>query len=170
MNFLKNNPLLLLAMLIVGYAIFNKARARNKPMVPGADLQPGGTTASKPSTISNPVSSSSTSLRRGSSGEAVKELQRSLNILPVDGVFGTITEAKVKEFQRKYGLTADGIVGPATQAKIKEKAAELNGAALYAGMQQGMNDSFGPTPNRTYGNNSVSAFNGITFNQPSLFY
>ena len=36
----------------------------------------------------------------------------------VDGVFGSATQAAVKSFQRKNGLTPDGIAGPATLAKI----------------------------------------------------
>ena len=35
-----------------------------------------------------------------------------------DGVYGAQTQAAVKQFQRKYGLTADGRVGPATAAKM----------------------------------------------------
>ncbi len=36
----------------------------------------------------------------------------------VDGINGPKTIAAVKNFQRKYGLTADGIVGPLTAAKM----------------------------------------------------
>lgn len=62
-------------------------------------------------------------LRRGSTGELVKQLQRTLNFLleenlTVDGVFGAKTEAAVKVFQSKMGLTADGVVGPKTWAEL----------------------------------------------------
>ena len=58
-------------------------------------------------------------LRRGSEGEAVAELQALLNAkygfsLKIDGKFGKATEAAVKEFQQKNGLTADGVVGAKT--------------------------------------------------------
>ncbi len=58
-------------------------------------------------------------LRRGSEGEDVKTLQTKLKRWgyytgSVDGIFGSGTEAAVKNFQRKNGLTADGIVGSAT--------------------------------------------------------
>jgi len=56
-------------------------------------------------------------LRRGSHGEAVKDLQQRLQLTP-DGDFGPRTEAAVRTHQRRLGLVADGIVGPATWAKL----------------------------------------------------
>ena len=58
-------------------------------------------------------------LRRGSTGEEVEELQAILNAkygydLEIDGVFGKSTETVVKDFQKKHNLTVDGIVGPKT--------------------------------------------------------
>ena len=52
-------------------------------------------------------------LRKGSKGEDVKQLQRALHLYE-DGIFGPLTEEAVKQFQKKYGLVADGIVGPHT--------------------------------------------------------
>jgi hypothetical protein len=52
-------------------------------------------------------------LKKGSTGENVKILQRFLS-LNADGSFGPKTEEAVKVWQRKNGLTADGIVGPKT--------------------------------------------------------
>ena len=61
-------------------------------------------------------------LRRGCKGDDVKELQLALNQngadLKDDGIFGPVTEAAVKEYQLKNGLTPDGIVGPLTHAKL----------------------------------------------------
>ena len=54
-------------------------------------------------------------LKKGSRGELVKQMQKALNLVP-DGIFGAITEEKVKTFQSKHGLKADGVVGPATWA------------------------------------------------------
>jgi peptidoglycan hydrolase-like protein with peptidoglycan-binding domain len=67
-------------------------------------------------------------LRMGSGGatapvhlrEAVRELQRRLGMRDEHrtGYFGPITDAAVRAFQQRVGLTADGVVGPATWAKL----------------------------------------------------
>lgn len=57
-------------------------------------------------------------LKRGSRGAAVKELQRLLGGIAVDGIFGPKTEAAVKAYQRQYKLVIDGIVGPKTWAAL----------------------------------------------------
>jgi hypothetical protein len=66
-------------------------------------------------------------LRRGSRGPAVRELQGQLNHwlrraggnpLPQDGVFGPGTELAVRRFQRSHGLRADGIAGPRTRSAL----------------------------------------------------
>ena len=58
----------------------------------------------------------------GSSGSDVKLLQTYLNNhsynLKVDGVYGKLTLAAVKNYQSKNALVADGIVGPKTLAKL----------------------------------------------------
>ena len=57
-------------------------------------------------------------LRRGSSGDAVSDLQTALSAagyaLQVDGRFDERTEATVRKFQRDRGLAVDGIAGPRT--------------------------------------------------------
>ena len=65
-----------------------------------------------------------TTLRQGSTGSAVEQLQFWLNTLAqydagipstaVDGVFGSRTAAAVRAFQRREGLTVDGVVGRTT--------------------------------------------------------
>lgn len=55
--------------------------------------------------------------KRGSKGFMVKQIQKALHLLP-DGIFGALTEERVKLFQSKNGLKPDGIVGPATLAKL----------------------------------------------------
>jgi putative chitinase len=57
-------------------------------------------------------------LKKGDNNENVKLMQQKLGIEPAVTNFGPKTEAAVKEWQAKNGLTADGIVGPATWAKI----------------------------------------------------
>jgi peptidoglycan hydrolase-like protein with peptidoglycan-binding domain len=62
--------------------------------------------------------------RFGSTGPAVKELQERLNAqgatppLKVDGIFGPLTDAAVRGFQRSRGLSVDGVVGPKTWAAL----------------------------------------------------
>ena len=58
-----------------------------------------------------PRAAISTTLRQGSRGDAVKQMQRKLGIA-ADGVFGPGTAKAVKAWQSKNGLTADGIMGP----------------------------------------------------------
>ena len=53
----------------------------------------------------------------GSRGDGVKQIQKALHLY-ADGVFGRETEAAVKAFQDRNGLTVDGKVGPATYAKL----------------------------------------------------
>ena len=60
-------------------------------------------------------------LRRGDKGEEVVYLQKrlmaigySLSPYGADGDFGSTTEKRVKEFQKREQLEVDGIVGPAT--------------------------------------------------------
>lgn len=55
--------------------------------------------------------------KKGSKGEMVKQIQKTLHLIP-DGVFGILTEEAVMAFQKENGLTEDGIVGPATLAKL----------------------------------------------------
>ena len=69
-------------------------------------------------------------LRKGSRGDAVKELQEiliakgyDLGKWGADGVFGKQTQKAVKAFQKAEGLKADGIVGPLTYGKLYPKEA-----------------------------------------------
>ena len=57
-------------------------------------------------------------IKQGSRGPLVVEVQEKLEISPADGIFGPGTARIVKEWQLAYGLTADGIVGPKTLGKL----------------------------------------------------
>jgi len=64
-----------------------------------------------------------TLLRFGSTGSDVVELQTELNYLGynvgiVDGIFGSNTQAAVKDFQTAQSLSSDGIVGPITGKQL----------------------------------------------------
>ena len=63
-------------------------------------------------------------IRRGDRGDLVSLAQYFLRVISkyynevrpveIDGIFGANTEAAVRDFQNRFGLTVDGIVGPAT--------------------------------------------------------
>jgi hypothetical protein len=56
-------------------------------------------------------------IRRGSTGAAVRTLQAALG-LQIDGVFSPSTEAAVSRFQSEHNLSPDGVVGPLTWAEL----------------------------------------------------
>ena len=56
-------------------------------------------------------------IKKGSKCAAVKILQSALH-LAQDGIFGSITEEAVLDFQRSNSLVADGVVGNTTWAKL----------------------------------------------------
>jgi len=65
----------------------------------------------------------STVLRLHSTGPEVSEVQQALEAAGfyshgIDGIFGIETEAAVRSFQRREGLTPDGVVGPSTAAQL----------------------------------------------------
>jgi hypothetical protein len=77
------------------------------------------------------TSSSSTSLRTGAQGSAVRALQLKLGIA-ADGAYGPQTRAAVKAFQRRNGLAADGIAGPATLRALGLSRLPVSDAARAA--------------------------------------
>ena len=99
------------------------------------------TTPATPATPATPGASASTgasgvvtyalgtvTLRNGSRGEAVKELQRVLNKLlnlglVVDGKLGKKTIAVIKKWQKDHKLVVDGLVGKKTKAAMVAEVA-----------------------------------------------
>lgn len=69
-------------------------------------------------------------LKKGSTGAAVLQLQKDLNVLGYglveDGDFGSKTKAAVISFQSNNGLDPDGVVGPLTQAALKDKIEKIS--------------------------------------------
>lgn len=63
------------------------------------------------------------SYKKGSTGSVVSQIQTKLTAwgyysAGIDGVYGSKTEAAVKHFQQKNGLTVDGIAGAKTLAAM----------------------------------------------------
>lgn len=81
-------------------------------------------------------------LRRGSTGQLVRELQTKLKRWgyytgAVDGVFGAGTEKAVRAFQKKNGLTVDGIVGSKTAAALGMNISGGAGGSSSVGASSG---------------------------------
>jgi peptidoglycan hydrolase-like protein with peptidoglycan-binding domain len=75
------------------------------------------TTTPAPSTAHPLAAYAKTTLRKGSTGSAVKALQKALGVT-ADGIFGPKTEAAVKVFQTRRNLPANGVVAAATWAAL----------------------------------------------------
>jgi N-acetylmuramoyl-L-alanine amidase len=74
-------------------------------------------------------------------GDDVAALQERLVVLglfagPVDGIFGHLTEAALRELQRGLGLQADGLCGPATLRGMSALARSVGGGDPWALRQQ----------------------------------
>ncbi|MGN0784594.1 MAG: NlpC/P60 family protein [Candidatus Aphodomorpha sp.] len=90
-----------------------------------------------------PSSGSTTLLRSGSRGSAVKQLQEQLILLGylddrADGIFGRLTDAAVRQYQRRNGLTVDGIAGKITLGQVSAEAQRVqtvvNAAKAHLGL------------------------------------
>ncbi len=86
------------------------------------------------------------SLKKGKTGNTVKQLQSILNKfiddgtikgdkLTVDGKFGTKTETRLKAYQKAKKLKADGVCGSKTVAKINKDLGFSEKTSLSEGVQ-----------------------------------
>ena len=87
-----------------------------------------GSNVTAPGTTPGSASQPRTVLRRGMSGQDVKDLQKKLNSLgydcgKLDGEYGMQTFRAVVTFQEDHQLEADGIAGRMTMAAIEEALA-----------------------------------------------
>lgn len=92
------------------------------------------------------------SLRRGSKGKAVAQLQNELSTLgyklAADGIFGPATARAVRRFQSDHALAVDGIAGPRTLAEIRSALAPASlpdatpEAGLWAALKGWINGLF----------------------------
>jgi N-acetylmuramoyl-L-alanine amidase len=70
-------------------------------------------------------------------GDDVAALQERMVVLgvhagPVDGIFGPVTDASLRELQRGLGLEPDGLCGPATVAALEGLRRSVAGGDAYA--------------------------------------
>ena len=96
----------------------------NKLYSDSARKAPATTATNTPKATNTPF----TSLKNGSTGAEVKKMQQRLKELgylkgSADGDFGDATEAAVKAFQARNGLTVDGKAGTATLNKLYSSTA-----------------------------------------------
>ena len=95
------------------------------PMITSSiNAQPQSSVTPIPSPTPKPTATPFTSLKLGSTGPDVRNVQTKLKQLgflkgTVDGDFGKATEEAVKKFQKQYGLEVDGKVGANTLAKLQ---------------------------------------------------
>src|SRR5919106_2735321 len=92
------------------------------PSAPLAAAQLGGggdpsVAAASPANRAIEVRDGGLPLMLGSQGGLVAHVQNAVGV-SADGVFGTLTDAAVRSFQRSANLQVDGIVGPATWAAL----------------------------------------------------
>ena len=110
-------------------------QARGPGMVAQAIVTALGGPPTAPRPPAPPVVGGGATLRRGSTGDQVRQWQTILagaGHLPpggIDGVFGTDTEVATKRFQEQLGIEADGVVGPDTRAATARMLAWVAAAA-----------------------------------------
>lgn len=114
-----------------GFCVFCVAVALTAVSVIGYDTLNNGKTESDASY--NVFGTQQVLSKRGSVGEEVKKIQQKLKNWgyydgAVDGIYGSRTEAAVRSFQKRNGLTVDGIAGPATLSAMGIQSASSSGS------------------------------------------
>jgi peptidoglycan hydrolase-like protein with peptidoglycan-binding domain len=88
---------------------------------PAQASAPAPVQTSAPAPAQAPIGPPRQTVRFGSRGREVSDLQAMLGI-GVDGIFGPKTDQAVRAYQRTHGLKADGVVGPLTWASLERGA------------------------------------------------
>ncbi|MEU1483592.1 peptidoglycan-binding protein [Streptomyces sp. NPDC005752] len=112
------------------------ANSEYKPYRPVKLGGGGGTTPTPPS-------SGWSTLSQGSSGAKVEAAQYLLTshgyATTADGVFGSLTDSRVKAFQKAEGLVADGVIGPLTWSALVRTVQEGSSGASVRAAQTALN-------------------------------
>ena len=114
------------------------AASRATPVARASGTQAQARAVAPTPTRASRTSASSTypTLRRGSTGDAVRAVQQIMNYysqcrslpvakLAVHGIYGPLTEEAVRAFQQQRGLSVDGIVGPTMWQLLRQDLANL---------------------------------------------
>ena len=107
-------------------------------------------------------------LRSGSRGEAVKQMQQALISLgylggTADGIFGTHTENAVKKFQRASRLTADGLAGSKTLELLYQKAGKSSASSSSASSSTSSSGSANQTSTASTASSASSSASSSLF-------
>jgi peptidoglycan hydrolase-like protein with peptidoglycan-binding domain len=92
------------------------------------------------------ASANNTTLRNGSTGSQVKNLQAALaengyDVGNIDGVYGPKTEAAVEKYQRDHGLTTDGIAGKDTLGSLSSSSSSSSSSSKSSSTSSSKNSS-----------------------------
>lgn len=106
-----------------GLSADGEAGAKTQTLLYSGKAKAASATAT-PKASATPAPTNNGTLRSGDKGTAVKTLQKKLIELgylkgSADGVYGPMTVAAVKAYQRAKNLTADGVAGAKTLASLK---------------------------------------------------
>lgn len=129
---------------------------------------------SAPVSITQPTDSGAM-VRRGARGPEVEQLQRQLNEagaqppLELDGKFGPLTEAAVREFQTRRGIQIDGIVGPETRGAFSAQTAQTNTRNPNTGNLPALRPgTLANTSVTNSGAQDIGAIGNVNTNDPTL--
>ncbi|MBP5977303.1 peptidoglycan-binding protein [Brasilonema sp. CT11] len=104
-------------------------------------------------TYNNGIGGSIT-LRKGSQGDAVAQLQTALGNVSVTGYYGSLTQRAVRNFQARNGLRPDGVAGPETLSYLGVGNISSRPSLDYPPYP---NDGFGARGYSPYYNDSYSS-------------
>lgn len=107
----KPDPLFDMALFRRDVAAIQEGRGIVRPLIPAVEAA-----------VASGMQAPRSTLRRGSEGPLVMEVQVALSLDTPSGYFDAKTEAAVRQWQSQHGLVPDGIVGPKTWAQLDRRS------------------------------------------------